>query len=293
MNGARASIAGRLPLRRLLPNLRLRVGAVITTLFILIALVSLLWTPHPIDQASMPKQLLAASGDHWLGTDQLGRDSLSVLMVSFRNSLAVAVFAAIIGLLLGAPLGIAAALRSGWLDKAVFALNDFLVVFSAMVVAMVLTALGGPGTLNAVVAIGLADAAVFALALRHGVVAFRDADYVAAARLTGLSGWTAAQLHLLPRLTPYLLLLVVQQVGFGILVEAGLTYAGLGATAPGSTLGLLLRDAQSYLLLEPGLAVVPGLALLLLVGGLALAASGLRPMLDSRLARLGGDDGAA
>ena len=158
--------------------------------------------------------------------------------------------------------------------------------------AILIAALFGPGEINAVIAIGIFNIPVFARVARGGALAIATQDYVAAARLAGLGNAAIAARHLLPNITSLLIVQGTIQLSLGILAEAGLSYIGLGTQPPATSLGLMLRDAQSLFLIHPWLSVVPGLTIVLIVIALNIAGDGLRDAIDPRLRHEGLNHGA-
>lgn len=268
----RASSATRPPLS----HARLRIGVVLALLLLLAGFVSIVWTPYPVDQLNPAAQMQHPGGGYLLGTDALGRDLLSMAMKGILTSFVVAAVAVGIGLFIGVPLGAAAAGGGPWAERILLGGSGFLVSLSALGMAVVLAALTGPSALNAMLAIGLFNIAVIAGETCDALVPFRGRDHIAASRLAGLNGWDLVRRHILPRMLPSLAAITVSQLAAGVLLEAGLSFVGLGTQAPGSSLGLMLRDAQSVMLTEPLLVVVPGAALWLVALSLALVAGGIR-----------------
>ena len=175
-----------LPLVFLLMRHRaLLAGGAIVTLVLVAALVSLVWTPYAIDALSVADRLKGSSPAHPLGTDQYGRDMLSMLMVGARTSIAVALLAVGIGVCLGVPLGLIAAARGGWLDEGLMRVNDLIFAFPALLSAVMITALFGAGAINAIIAIGIFNIPVFARVARGGALATKSREFVLAARVSG------------------------------------------------------------------------------------------------------------
>jgi peptide/nickel transport system permease protein len=216
------------------------------------------------------------SAEHLLGTDATGRDLLSMVMKGILTSFVVAAVATAIGLFIGAPLGIAASLGGVWAERLLLGSSGVFLTVSALGLAVILTALVGPTALNAMLAIGLFNAAVFARETHAELVHYRGRDYIAASRLAGLGGLDLARRHVMPRFMPVLTALAVSQLATGVMLEAALSFVGLGSQAPGSSLGLMLHDGQTMLQLAPHLMLVPGIALLLIGLGLTLIATGTR-----------------
>lgn len=268
---------------RLARHPSLAIGLAATAAFALLALTSLVWTPYPIAEIDIARRFQGPSGAHWLGTDFFGRDMASLVMSGALTSFAVAAAAVIIGVGIGVPLGLAAAAYSGPVEWLVLRVSDFVFAFPALVVAILITALFGPGAINAVIAIGIFNIPVFARVARGGSLAIMSLDFIDAARLAGLSNWDIAWRHLLPNIMGLIIVQATIQLSLGILAEAGLSYIGLGTQPPATSLGLMLRDAQSLFLLHPFLSLVPGLAIVIIVIALNLAGDGLRDALDPRL----------
>jgi peptide/nickel transport system permease protein len=269
--------------RRVLAHPSLAIGLAATLLFAALGLLSLAWTPYPIEQIVIPRRFLGPSPEHWLGTDHLGRDMASLVMSGTLTSFVVAALAVAIGAGVGVPLGLAAAAWGGPVEWLVLRLSDFVFAFPAIVVAILITTLVGPGASNAVVAIGIFNIPVFARVARGGALSVATLDFVAAGRLAGLGNAAIAFRHLLPNIMSLLIVQGTIQLSLGILSEAGLSYVGLGTQPPDTSLGLMLRDAQSLFLLHPWLTLVPGLCIVLIVIALNIAGDGLRDAIDPRL----------
>jgi peptide/nickel transport system permease protein len=261
-------------------------GALITAFFIAVALVSLAWTPFDTARLSIPDRLQPASASHWFGTDQFGRDLVSMLMEGTRTSLAVALVAVGIGVGLGVPLGLAAAARKGsFLDEFIMRGNDLIFAFPSLVIAILITAVWGPSATNAILAIGIFNIPVFARVARGGALPIWTLDYILAARTAGKSRARISAEHILPNIANLLIVQATIQFSLGILAEAGLSYVGLGAQPPTASLGKMLADAQTMIYSHAQLALLPGLSIVLLVLGLNLVGDGLRDALDPRLRR--------
>jgi peptide/nickel transport system permease protein len=262
------------------------VGAVLTGGFVAIALLAQFWTPHPVTAMNIANRMQDPSAAHWLGTDQFGRDLMSLLMVGAGNSITVALVAVGIGLGMGAPLGALAAARSGWLDEAVMRFNDFAFAFPALLSAIMITAIFGPGAVNSIIAIGIFNIPVFARLTRGAALVVWQREFVLAARVAGKGAVRITIEHVLPNISALLIVQLTIQFALGILAEAGLSFLGLGTQPPMPSWGKMLAEAQTLLFLAPQLAIYPGLAIVLTVLGLNLLGDGLRDVLDPRLRRL-------
>jgi len=262
-------------------------GAALSSLFIVAALVSLAWTPHPVDRLAIGERMALPGDGYALGTDQFGRDILSMLMVGARTSIAVAIVAVGIGMAVGVPLGLlAAANRGGLVDEAIMRVNDLVFAFPSLVIAILITAVFGPSAFNAILAIGIFNIPVFARVTRGGALSLWTLDFVLAARVAGKGRPRISLEHILPNITNLLIVQGTIQFSLGILAEAGLSYVGLGAQPPTPSWGRMLAESQTLVSLAPHIAAFPGLAIVLTVLGLNLMGDGLRDILDPRLRRI-------
>lgn len=265
---------------------QLVLGGALSAVFLASALVSLIWVPHDVTVLTIADRLRPPGGAHLLGTDQYGRDLLSMLMVGARVSIAVALVAVGIGITLGVPLGLlAAAHRGGWLDEIVMRMNDLIFAFPALVIAILITAILGPSAVNAILAIGIFNIPVFARVSRGAALSLWTLDFVLAAKVSGKGRLRISAEHILPNIANLLIVQATIQFSLGILAEAGLSYVGLGAQPPTPSWGRMLAEAQTMIYAAPALAVLPGLAIVLMVLGLNLMGDGLRDALDPRLQR--------
>ncbi len=261
----------------------LRLGLVCVALLIAAALLSLVWTPYPPAAIDMSHKLIMPSAGHWLGADALGRDVASEILAGARVSLLVGVIAVGIGVVLGVALGLVAASVKGWVEDALMKACDFAFAFPALLLAILLTSTYGPGVVNAIVAIGLANAPVFAKLTRAAANAALAREYALAARAAGKGPVSIAFQHVLPNIAAPLIVQATIQFAIAILAEAALSYLGLGAQPPMVSWGRMLADAQNWLYVAPRLAVFPGSAIAFAVLGLNLLGDGLRDALDPKL----------
>lgn len=262
-------------LRRPLPvALARRIGIGLSLALLLIAFVSLLWTPYPADQRDIAAALAGMGPGHWLGTDALGRDTLSLAMKGMLTSYVVAGVGLAIGVFLGVPLGLAGATLGVVAARLVEGLAGTVLALSLLGVAALLAFHAGPSPLAAMFAIGLFNAAVIARALSRFLAAEQQRDDIAAARLAGLGGWELMRRHVLPDLAGPLVQLGALLLAAGLVLEASLAFLGLGAQPGGMSLGLMLRDARPVMAAQPLLLLVPGGLLLAMNLGLQLIALG-------------------
>jgi peptide/nickel transport system permease protein len=265
-------------------SLSFRFGAALVALIIMAALVSLVWTPYDPTEMRILARLRPPSAQHWLGTDQFGRDIASMLLVGARNALLVGVVAVGIGLTFGVALGMMAARSHASLaDEAIMRVMDFIFAFPAVLSAILILTFFGPGLVNAVIAIGIFNIPVFARQARGVTLQILAQDYIRAARLAGLGPVAIMRRHVLPNMTSLLLVQGSTQFAFAILAEAGLSYLGIGTQPPNPSWGRMLNDAQTYLATAPHLAIMPGIAIAVTVLAFNLLGDGLRDAFDPRL----------
>jgi peptide/nickel transport system permease protein len=260
-------------------------GLVLTALLLFAAALSFVWTPWPALDVQMDNKLLPPDARFWLGTDALGRDVVSQLLVGARASIAVGIIAVGIGLIAGVALGLLAAAMRGWVDEALMRLSDFAFAFPALLLAIMLTAVYGPGMVNAIIAIGIFNIPGFARLTRAQALGVWSREYVQAARACGRSRWAITWVHVLPNIMNALIVQATIQFALAILAEAALSYLGLGTQPPQPSWGRMLNEAQTLMFSNPMLAVYPGIAVALSVLGLNLLGDGLRDLTDPKLAR--------
>ena len=261
------------------------IGAVLTLLLIAAAALSLVWTPFNPYDVDMNIKLLPPGGRHLLGTDPYGRDLVSLLLAGARASIVVGIIAVGIGLVIGTALGLLASARRGWIEEAVMRLADFGMAFPAILSAIMLTAVFGPGMVNAIIAIGIYNIPIFARITRASANAVWAREFVLAARATGKGSFAITIEHVLPNIVSVLIVQATIRFAIAILAEAALSYLGLGTQPPQPSWGRMLSEAQTLLFQAPLLGVWPGLAIALAVLGLNLLGDGLRDLFDPRLAR--------
>lgn len=263
----------------------LRTGLFLIAAVILAAILSLAWTPYDVEAIDIGSKLLAPSLQHPFGTDHFGRDVLSMIMAGARNSLAVALVAVVIGAGLGVPLGLLAAARKGLFGESIMRTNDVIFAFPSLLMAVMITAVYGPGAINAIVAIGIFNIPVFARVTRGAALSLWAREYILAARVAGKGPMLISVQHILPNLGGLLIVQAAIQFALAVVAEAGLSYVGLGVQPPMPSWGRMLSEAQTMIGFAPWLAIFPGMAIMLLVFGFGLAGDGLNDHLDPRIRR--------
>ena len=261
------------------------IGAIITVIISAMAIFSFFWTPYDVTNLEIATRLKKPGGEFLFGTDHFGRDIFSMIMVGARNSIAVAIVAVGIGLLIGVPLGTLAAAKKGWLEEVLMRFNDLVFAFPALLSAVMITAIFGPGAINAIIAIGIFNIPVFARLSRSSAMAIWPREYVMAARVAGKSNTRITIEHILPNIANLLIVQATIQFSLGILAEAGLSYVGLGTQPPMPSWGRMLFEAQTMINFAPHMALFPGIAIIITVLGLNLLGDGLRDLMDPKLRR--------
>jgi peptide/nickel transport system permease protein len=258
------------------------VGLGITALMTLTAALSLVWTPADPLTMSIAGRLEGPSRAHPFGTDQYGRDVLARVMAGTVTSIAVGVLAVGVGAGLGVPLGIAGGYVGGWLDEGLMRLVDAVQGFPAILSALLFSAVFRPGITISTVAIGLAFVPAFARLARGSFLELRGREFVLAAAALGATDARLIGRHIFPNSLSPLIVQATTSFPVAILAEAALAYLGLGTQPPHPSWGLMLKEAQNFLSINPWYAVFPGGAIALAVLGLNLLGDGLRDLLHPR-----------
>ncbi len=259
-------------------------GAVVIVLVALAAILApLLPIPDP-DMLDTSVRLVSPfqSGDHPLGTDQVGRDMLARLIWGARVSLAAGIFAALISVGIGALLGLSAGFLGGKWDVFIMRIVDVLMAFPPLVLAVAIVGALGPGLRNALIATGIMGIPLYARMVRSVILVEREMDYVTAARALGATDRRIMWRHAFPATIPALSVLLSIDVGYKIIVTAGLSFLGLGSQPPTSDWGSMLADGRAFISTSPHIAIIPGIAIFVVVLALNLLGDGMRDFLDPR-----------
>jgi peptide/nickel transport system permease protein len=268
--------------RRMPPSLI--VGGVLVAAVLLMALVSMIWTPADPGHVDVASRLRGpGAGGALLGTDQLGRDEFSRIMAGARNTLLVGVVTVLIAIGVGVPLGGIAALRRGAIEDGTMRLSDVLLAFPAVLLAIMFASVFGPSTITAMAAIGIALVPVFARVVRGAGLQIMQQDYVTVTRTYGGGSVWIFVRHLLPNVSSVLIVQATVAFAIAILAEAALSYLGLGTPPPTPSWGRMLSESQTLLDQAPLLALWPGACIALAVLGFNLLGDGLRDLLDPKL----------
>lgn len=250
---------------------------------ILLAIFAPVVSQHDPFAQTMIQRMKGPNPNYWLGTDQLGRDVLARILFGYRTSLTTCLTAVTLALLAGGTLGMLAAFYRGWFDRIVMRLMDVLFAFPILLLAIGVIAVLGPNVWSAAIAIAIVYTPIFARLLRGPALVICESEYVTGAKAVGASDLRVLFMHLLPNLASVVLVQTSLLLSAAILVEASLSFLGLGAQPPTPSLGLMLSEGRNFLLLSPWPAVFAGFAILFLSFGFNLLGDALRDTLDPRL----------
>ncbi|TDB95778.1 ABC transporter permease [Actinomadura sp. 7K534] len=257
----------------------------ILSLITVAAVLAPFWTLHDPAGGSLSDALSGPSGGHWLGTDDLGRDVFTRMVYGARLSLAAAVIAVGVALAIGLPFGLLAGYAGGRGDSVIMRVNDALMSFPPLILAISIVGFLGPSLTNAMIAIGVIYAPRFMRVVRGAAMAVREETYVEAARMMGVPAHRVIRRHLLPNILSPLLVEISLSLGFAIIAEASLSFIGLGVQPPSASLGSMLGEAFRYMRDAPVFAIGPGLAIMIIVLSLNVLGDGLRDSLGRRAMR--------
>lgn len=280
------AVPERRPRPRRRRSVNLAVGGALFGLIAVIGLVSVFWTPFAFDDTSGGR-LQPPSAEHWAGTDRLGRDLFTQLMIGARLALAVGFGSVAIAAVIGITLGLLAAVARRWVDDAVTSLLDIAIAFPTLLLAMLIVAWRGASLESAILAIGLAGSAVIARLTRVAATRVLAMDYVTAAATSGTGRLGIVVQHVLRNVWPTLIVPLALQFGGAVGAEASLSYLGLGSPPPNASWGRMLQEAQSTVLVAPTAAILPGILLVAFIIGANLLADGLRDVADPTTRSIG------
>lgn len=270
-------------LRLLARNKLALAGSFVAAVYVLIGLFGPMLVSHDYESQNLMETFLRPfSTGHLLGTDQLGRDMLARLVTGIRISLVVGFGVTLISMLIGTAAGSLAGYYRGWIDAVISAIVELTWGFPLILIAVILTGALGPGLRATVLAIGLINWAGFARIVRGEVLAMREREYIRAAQAIGVDDWRLLTRHVLPNVIAPALVMASYYVASAIVVEAGLSFIGMGAQPPLPSLGVMIADGRNYMLLDHWVSTIPGVAIILIVMALNLLGDGLRDILDPR-----------
>lgn len=272
-------------MRRALGNINFSIGGAVALVILAMALLSFAYTPYDPNRMDLSQRFQPPGAPYFLGTDQYGRDIFSRVMKGSVNSIIVGLVAVGIGMGFGVLLGSLAAYWGGWRDEVIMRLADVFYGFPAVLSAILITSILGPGIVNSMVAIGVFNIPIFARLTRGASLSIWQRDYVTSARAMGQSNRAIIWHTILPNILSPLIVQATVQFAIAILAEAALSYLGLGTQPPHASWGRMLNEAQTFMEVSLWLAIFPGLAIAVAVLGFNLLGDGLRDLLDPKLAR--------
>ena len=262
-------------------------GSVTVVALLLAAVLAPLIAPYDPYEQNLNNVLQDASGAHWLGTDALGRDSLSRIIFGSRIALLIGVGTVAMAASVGTTLGLIAAYMGGWVFTIIMRLTDAMMAIPALLLALVVSTLLGSGLTGVMIAVALALVPGYIRLMAGQVLSAKQNEYVVAARSIGASRTAIMFRHILPNCLSPLIVQVTLVIGLAILIEATLSFLGLGIKPPTAAWGSMVYDGYRYLALRPILSLGPGLAIMLVVFAFNMVGDGFRDALDPRLRNIG------
>jgi peptide/nickel transport system permease protein len=268
--------------RLLLRNPVTVVSAVVLAIVVFVAVAANWITPFGVNAVDVPNALRPPSGDHWFGTDELGRDVLSRVLVATQASMRVAVVSVAFAVVVGVTVGIVAGYRGGWVDTVFMRAVDVMFAFPVLLLALAVVAILGPGTTTTILAIGIVYTPIFARVARASTLGVRVEPFVQISRAMGTGSRYILARHIVPNIAGPLIVQTSLSLAFAILSEAALSFLGLGIQPPQPSLGRMIFDSQGFVTMAWWMAVFPGAAIFLIVLAFNLVGDGLRDVLDPK-----------
>ena len=259
-------------------NYQLIIGLSITGFFLVLALLGQFWTPYSPTEMNAAAVNVSPCFKHLLGTDNFGRDIFSRVMNGSGMTFLVALGTVAIGAVIGTVVGAFTGYFGGWLDEVVMRLNDMLLSFPSVLLALIFISFLGPGTENVILALGILFIPSFARIVRSEMIRCKELDYVKSAKVMGVSKLRIIFTHILPNAKVSILTTAAIAFNNAVLSEASLSYLGLGLQPPMPSLGRMLSEAQGYLFSTPWYVIAPGIVIILIILGFSMISEGLRAM---------------
>lgn len=259
-------------------NYNLMIGTAMTLFFLVFAIVGQFWTPYSTTAMNPMAVDQAPSLAHLMGTDNFGRDIFSRVMNGCGSTFIVAVSTVAIGLTFGTIIGAVTGYYGGWLDNVIMRINDMILSFPSILLALIIISIMGPGQYNIIIALGILFIPSFARIVRSEMIRCRDLDFVRSAKIMGASDFRIIFVHILPNAR--VSILTAATIGFNnaVLSEASMSYLGLGIQPPEPSLGRMLSEAQSFLMNTPWYPIALGITIILIILGFSMVSEGLRSL---------------
>lgn len=258
------------------------VSALVLAAVAVVAVFAQALAPYGINDVDVPNALQAPSLTHWLGTDELGRDVLSRVLVAVQASMRIAVTSVALALVVGVAIGLLAGYRGGWLDTVLMRVVDVMFAFPVLLLALAVVAILGPGVTTTILAIGIVYTPIFARVARASTLGVRTEPYVRMSQAMGTGDGYILRRHILPNISGPLIVQTSLSLAFAILSEAALSFLGLGIQPPQPSLGRMIFDSQGFVTMAWWMAVFPGAAIFMIVLAFNLFGDGLRDVLDPK-----------
>jgi peptide/nickel transport system permease protein len=259
------------------------IGFVIVVLLILIAIFAPLLAPYDPNKTDLRNKLLQPSAEHWLGTDQVGRDILSRIIYGTQISLEIGFIAVFASAIVGMLMGLVAAHFGGWWFAIIMRITDALMALPGIILVLLIAGLAGGGIWVVIFALGFGNIPIMCRMMCGLALSVKQNDYVLAGRAIGMSNWRIMLTQIFPNAFPPLMVGITMGIGGVVLGEAGLSFLGIGVEAPKPAWGSMVNDGYPYLLYNPLLSLAPGVAIMLLVFGFNMVGDGIRDAVDPRL----------
>jgi peptide/nickel transport system permease protein len=269
--------------RRFRKNKLAVVGLGIISFFVIIAVIAPLIAPEGINDQKLADRLQSPSADHWLGTDDFGRDILSRIIYGTRISLWIGTFSVLGSIIVGSILGILAGYYGRWVDTFISRIFDIMLAFPSILLAIAIVTILGPSLSNALIAIAIINIPSFGRLIRSKVLSVKQEEYILAAKSIGMGDLRILFHHVLPNSMAPVIVQGTLAIATSILEAAALGFLGLGAEAPNPEWGKMLSDSRQFITQAPWTMVSPGIAIMLVVIGFNLMGDGLRDALDPRM----------
>lgn len=269
-------------LRLLMSNPVTVVSAGLLVLIAFVAVTANWIAPYEINDVDVPNALRPPSGSHWFGTDELGRDVFSRVLVATQASMRVAVVSVAFAVVVGVTVGVVSGYRGGWLDTVFMRVVDVMFAFPVLLLALAVVAILGPGVTTTILAIGIVYTPIFARVARASTMSVRVEPFVSVSRSMGTGHLYILGRHILPNIAGPLVVQTSLSLAFAILSEAALSFLGLGIQPPQPSLGRMIFDSQGFVTMAWWMAVFPGAAIFVAVLAFNLLGDGLRDVLDPR-----------
>ena len=268
--------------RLLLRNPVTVVSATVLAFIVFVAVAANWITPFAVNDVNVPNALQPPSGQHWFGTDELGRDVLSRVLVAIQASMRIAVVSVAFAVVVGVTVGLVAGYRGGWIDTVFMRVVDVMFAFPVLLLALAVVAILGPGTTTTILAIGIVYTPIFARVARGSTLSVRVEPFVQMSRAMGTGDRYILARHIVPNIAGPLIVQTSLSLAFAILSEAALSFLGLGIQPPQPSLGRMIFDSQGFVTMAWWMAVFPGAAIFVIVLAFNLVGDELRDVLDPK-----------